>query len=248
MSEPWYVKSFGAAYMDLYAHRTDDEAAAQIKSLVELIDPNFEGPTLDLCCGAGRHLKALRELGMKQLTGLDLSHDLLEAADKSLNDGSGDRVEIIQGDMRKIPQENYYENIFSLFTSFGYFTEDSDNASVIQGIYGALKSGGKFLMDYLNRDYVMANLVKENSVEAKGYTAHNKRWITKDGKRVEKKTVVTMDSGEKHEFNESVRMFSEGEMCAMCNDAGFGDVEVYGGLEKQALDATCTRMIITAVK
>jgi len=248
MSEPWYVKSFGSAYMDLYAHRTDSEAAEQIKAMVELIKPDYGGPTLDLCCGAGRHLKALRDLGMKRLTGLDLSHDLLAAADEALNNSEEDAVEIIQGDMREIPRQNYFENIFSLFTSFGYFTDDSDNAAVINGIYGALRANGKFLMDYLNRDYIIENLVEENSVESKGYTAHNKRWITTDGKRVEKHTLVTMDSGDKHEFNESVRMYSEDEMRVMCKDAGFGKVDVYGGLEKQPLAPNCSRMVITAVK
>lgn len=248
MTEPWYVKSFGAAYLDLYAHRTDAEAAEQIKAMVELIQPEPKGPTLDLCCGAGRHLKALRDLGLKQLTGLDLSHDLLAVADRELNRGDGEIVEIIQGDMREIPRQNYYENIFSLFTSFGYFTDDVDNAEVINGIYRALKANGKFLMDYLNLDYIIANLVAENTVESEGYTAHNKRWMTPDGKRVEKKTVVIMDSGEKHEFNESVRMYSEKEMTAMCENAGFSDISIYGGLEKQSLNADCNRMIITAVK
>jgi len=248
MSEPWYVKSFGAAYMDLYAHRTNSEAAEQIKAMVELIKPDCEGPTLDLCCGAGRHLKALRDLGMKRLTGLDLSHELLAVADEALNNSVEDAVEIVQGDMREIPRQNYYVNIFSLFTSFGYFTDDSDNAAVINGIYGALRPNGKFLMDYLNRDYIIENLVKNNSVESNGYTARNKRWITTDGKRVEKHTVVIMDSGEQHEFNESVRMYSEDEMRTMCKDAGFGGIEVFGGLDKQRLSPNSSRMIITAVK
>ena len=248
MTTPWYVKSFGAAYLDLYAHRSDEEATGQIKAMLDLVKPDFAGPTLDLCCGAGRHLKALRELGMQQLTGIDLSHDLLAVAETELNGGDADSVKIIQGDMRKIPQENYYANIFSLFTSFGYFIDDAENTSVINGIYKSLKSDGYFLMDYLNRDFIIANLVPENTVQSDGYSAHNKRWITADGTRVEKKTVVTMNSGEVHEFNESVRMYSENEMHEMCESAGFQQVKIYGGLVGEALSDDCTRMIITAVK
>ena len=248
MTTPWYVKSFGAAYLELYAHRTDEEAFEQIKDMVALIKPDMDGPTLDLCCGAGRHLKALRRLGMKKLTGLDLSQELLSVAESELNNGSGEIVEIIQGDMRKIPRNNYFANIFSLFTSFGYFTDDTENAAVIDGIYSALKDGGKFLMDYLNREYVIAHLVPENIVEFNGYTAHNIRWITLDGKRVEKKTVVTMDNGEKHLFNESVRMYTETEMVSMCKKAGFREINVYGTAKADPLTSDSPRMIITTIK
>ena len=248
MKEAWYKKSFGAAYLELYSHRTNEEALEQIKGLLNLIDPSMRGPTLDLCCGAGRHLVALRELGMKNLTGLDLSEHLLSVAELELNGADNENVELIQGDMRYIPRKNFYKNIFSLFTSFGYFDSDIENISVINGVYSALKPGGVFLMDYLNRNYIIKNLIADNVVQGDGYTVHNTRWITDDGKRVEKKIVFEMNTGERQEFNESVRMYSENEMIEMCENAGFVGIKMLGGLNKEPLNSNASRMIITATK
>jgi len=83
---PWYKESFGLAYLDLYAHRDDNEAKKDIQTIVKLISPPEDQPLLDLGCGAGRHLCVLRDMGFSQLVGLDLSQELLDVAAKELTD------------------------------------------------------------------------------------------------------------------------------------------------------------------
>lgn len=246
MTKPWYEKSFGSLYLQLYAHRSGEEAQSQIEAMIKLIDPDTSGPLLDLCCGAGRHLAALRSCGFNELVGIDLSEDLLTVAREVTSDFSG--ITIQQGDMREIPYTNHFTTVVSLFTSFGYFSDDEENHRVINSIYRSLKSTGKFLMDYLNRDYVIANLVTEDRKESQGNQFYNRRWITDDGKRVEKETVVTMSTGEEHTFNESVRMYSSVEMMKMLERAGFSQSTIYGTLNGKPLTAECDRMIICAQK
>ena len=67
-------------YLDLYPQRDADEALSDIRGLTELTTLNKDAPLLDLCCGAGRHLCSLHQLGFTQLSGLDLSGELLEVA------------------------------------------------------------------------------------------------------------------------------------------------------------------------
>lgn len=246
MTTPWYEKSFGSLYLQLYAHRSAEEAQKQIESMIKLIEPDTSGPALDLCCGAGRHLPALRSCGFTELVGIDLSEDLLAVA-RETTSSLGDVV-IKQGDMREIPYTNHFSTVVSLFTSFGYFSDDEENYRVIDSIYRSLKTAGKFLMDYLNKDYVIANLVAEDRKESQGNHFHNRRWITDDGKRVEKETVVTMSTGEEHTFNESVRMYSDAEMLMMLERAGFTHSTIYGTLSGESLTSECDRMIICAQK
>lgn len=248
MTVPWYVKSFGRFYLEHYSHRDDDEANREVEELAALLDPDREGPLLDLCCGAGRHLKALRRLGFTSLAGLDLSAHLLKVADEELHSVAGEAVELIQADMRQIPCRSHFATILSLFTSFGYFVADEENAAVVEGVYQALRPGGKFLIDTLNRDCVLASLLPENVMEAEGFTARSRRSITADGRRVEKVTVVQSAKGGEETFKESVRLFGAGEMEAMLSAAGFEDIGIYGALCADPLTTSCERMVVTGVK
>jgi SAM-dependent methyltransferase len=245
MSEPWYIKSFKKEYLELYAHRTEEEAYSQVHDMLELLKPNYEGPTLDLCCGAGRHLKALQQLGMKNLTGIDLSTDLLSEATKILPED----IKLIQSDMREIPFENYFSNIFSMFTSFGYFEDDSENYKVIEGIYKSLKPTGKFLMDFLNEKYVRDNLIPFDSKQKGDLQISNTRTITTDGKRVEKETkVLNSKTDEELILHESVRLFTADELKSIFNRCGFENIKLTGDLEGNPYSHSSPRMIFTMSK
>jgi SAM-dependent methyltransferase len=245
---PWYVSSFGESYLDLYSHRDDVEAEAQVGSILDLLDPLPEGPLLDLCCGAGRHLAALRRAGVKNLVGIDLSADLLRAAKAKLSDPSAEPVELVRCDMRRLPHAGCFAAVLSLFNSFGYFREDPSNEKFILGVQRALRRGGKFLMDYLNRDHVLENLIASDTVSRGDLTARHSRWITGDGKRVEKRTEVSFPGGESRTFVESVRLFSPEEMEGMFRRAGFRRVRFLGGLEGGPFSPTSGNLVIVAEK
>jgi ubiquinone/menaquinone biosynthesis C-methylase UbiE len=252
----WYEKSFGYEYLELYAHRDAAEAQADIQAIIDLLSPPKDEPLLDLCCGACRHLLILREMGFSQLVGLDLSQELLNVAAQTLDiankddDGgqTSNQVQLVQSDMRVIPYENHFATILSLFTSFGYFQEDEENQAVFQAAYRALKPGGRFLIDFVNRDYVIANLVEQDEKVLPNRRIQNVRRLTEGCRRVEKTTTVTTQSGATRAFHESVRLYSQTEMIDMLATAGFADVDCYGSLDKQECGPECKRLIVIAEK
>jgi ubiquinone/menaquinone biosynthesis C-methylase UbiE len=248
---PWYKESFGLAYLDLYAHRDDREAQKDIQTIVKLISPPEDEPLLDLGCGAGRHLCVLRDMGFSQLVGLDLSQELLDVAAKQLADpGIGDsdsRVQLIQADMRAIPQTDYFATVLSLFTSFGYFERDDENENVLAAVHRALKPGGTFLIDYMNRGHVIAHLVAYDEKVLTDRRIKNTRCLTADSRRVEKTTLVIRD-GVEHQFHESVRLYSADEMVDMLEAVGFESIQRYGSLDGEEFTPTSPRLVIVARK
>ena len=250
----WYEDSFGYEYLELYAHRDVAEARADIEAVVRLLDPPRDEPLLDLCCGACRHVLVLREMGFTQLVGLDLSSELLEVAARDLaEDGTQSAqacadVELVRSDMRQIPYENHFTTVLSLFTSFGYFERDEENQAVFEAVYRALRPGGKFLIDYMNRDYVIANLVERDEKVLPDRHIQNVRCLTDECRRVEKTTTVTTKGGQVREFHESVRMYAQSEMVCMLEGAGFTDVTCYGSLDGQACGPDSKRLILIVEK
>ncbi len=247
----WYEDSFGAEYLELYAHRNDEEARADIEAIVGLLDPPRDEPLLDLCCGACRHVLVLRELGFTQIVGLDLSPDLLEVASRRLCEEYGEAcagVELVRSDMREIPYENHFETVLSLFTSFGYFEVDCENQRVFASVYRALCPGGRFLIDYMSRDYVIEHLVERDEQSLPDRHIENVRCLTEGGRRVEKTTTVTTADGRVREFHESVRLYSRDEMVHMLRSEGFEDVLCYGSLDGRSCSADDRRLILVAQK
>ena len=250
----WYEQSFGCEYLELYAHRDAAEARADIEAIVRLLDPPKDEPLLDLCCGACRHMLVLREMGFTQMVGLDLSEELLEVGAAGLqecaglDDLDGDEVCLVHSDMRQIPYENYFATVLSLFTSFGYFERDEQNRSVFESVYRALRPGGQFLIDYLNREQVVANLVEQDERVLAGRRVISVRRLTEDGRRVTKRTRVVTPSGSTREYFESVRMYSEREMVDMLCHAGLSDVQTYGSLTGDPFGPDSKRLIVVCKK
>lgn len=258
----WYESSFGLDYLRLYPHRDLAEARANVGALLEWLPLPTGEPLLDLGCGAGRVLLALREHGFSRLVGLDLSLDLLRicaqelhragVADVSLYEADGqrpeaaaDRVVLVHGDMRHIPYAGYFGTVLSIFTSFGYFESDDENEQVFHAAAGALRPGGTFVLDYLNREQVLAGLVPQDERRlADGSVVRNRRCVTPDGLRVEKRTEVVAADGTRREFLESVRMYGADEVLAMLARAGFVAPRLCGSFAGAEFGPGSERLIV----
>lgn len=242
----WFEETFGRDYLSLYPHRDDAEARCDVDQIVQLIHPPKDRPLLDLGCGSGRHLIAFWETGFRDLAGLDLSDALLQEARARLQIRSIHGVRLIHGDMRKIPPKDRFSTIVSLFTSFGYFRDSTDDLTVLQGAERALHPGGSLLIDTLNRDRVLASIRPEEQRSDGERTLMIRRWVTSDGLRVEKTTRVHRADAPAAVYRESVRLYSASEMRALASQAGFSSIRLYGGLDGQPLAQTSPRMIVHA--
>jgi SAM-dependent methyltransferase len=103
------------------------------------------GKILDAACGKGRHSIYLNSQGYN-VTGIDLSAKSINEASKFENDS----LSFFEHDIRLPFRINYFDSVFNLFTSFGYFQKHVDNMACLSNFFNALKPGGYFLFDFLN--------------------------------------------------------------------------------------------------
>jgi len=214
--QPWFVKAFGADYLKVYAHRDERDAKRAVDCCVAELGLDSRTRTLDLCCGAGRHLKYLLKQGVPSI-GLDLSHDLLAQA---LADGLPEKA-LIQGDARELPfADEGFDRVVNLFTSFGYFDEDAENQRQLNEIARVLKHEGLVLIDHMNPHVVRANLRERSEEERNGAHIVSHRRIDEQKKRVLKQVEITFADGRRLAYEESVRLFDQHEFKAMLDQAG----------------------------
>ena len=199
----WFESWFDSPYYHLlYGDRDEKEADAFIGRLVEFLHPAPGARALDLACGKGRHAIALHRHGL-DVTGIDLSPKSIEAAKQLETDGLSFSVH----DMRHTLTVNYFDLVFNLFTSFGYFTSEHDNDSVMKAVRSALKRNGRFVIDFFNAELVAAQVTKEPScVVEKGGIAFCWEKKIEEGRVV--KTITFTDKGRPFEFTERVQLLT----------------------------------------
>ena len=243
----WYESAFEKNYLERYAHRDQEEAVLDVQRILSLIEIPRTLPLLDLGCGAGRHLLALHAEGFTDLTGIDLSQDLLDVARKKLDDADASGVTLIRSDMREIPANDRFATVLSMFTSFGYFDQDEENRRVFAAVHRALRPNGLLLMDTLNPPQIVAGLVSEEERTEGSQRLLIRRSITPDGKRVEKETLVKSPMAD-FVYRESVRMYSAEEMHERLTESGFRDIRTFGSLGGEVYCAESPRLVLVARK
>lgn len=246
----WYKTAFRYDYLRVYPHRNDEEAHRQVDFLVDNMDIPPSCEVLDLGCGDGRHSLELARRGYR-VTGLDLSEELLERARRRTAEEGLD-ITFIQGDMRDPPGVSAFDLVVNFFTSFGYFQEDGENARVLDAIARSLRPGGRFLMDYLNREYVISTIVPADSRTVEGMEVEQRRWISGDtsetGSHVRiNKQVRIREDGAERSYDESVRMYTLDELGEMMARAGLEIVQAYGDFDGSPVSADLPRNILVGL-
>ena len=215
----WFEEWFGEDYLHIYQHRDETEA----ERAIELIATNLAGrqidTVLDLACGAGRHTRVLRERWWT--VGLDLSLALLRLARRESLEAP-----YVRADMRELPfADESFDLVVNLFTSFGYFEDDSEHVRVLACVSAAMKRGGTLVIDFLNASQVRRDLVPYDERVENGITIEQRRAISPDGRFVEK-TITLPERGK--EYIERVRLLSPRDLRVMLVSAGFAVTKVFG--------------------
>ena len=201
----WYKEWFGQDYLDLYAHRDQAEADTNVDFVLTALGPPPPRAVLDLACGAGRHTEALRRRGYRTL-GVDLSLTLLARRPD---------LPRVRGDMRRLPfADASFDWVLNFFTSFGFFESERENFRVVEEIVRILTPGGRFLIDFLNRDRVLAGLAPRETVEDDGRRVDIERWYDPTARRINKRITVRPAGGPPRTFLESIRAYSSDEVAA----------------------------------
>jgi ubiquinone/menaquinone biosynthesis C-methylase UbiE len=226
---PWYEEVFTRDYLAQYAHRSDEAAAKEVPFVIKTLDVPAGAHVLDLCCGAGRHSRELDKNKLR-VTGFDLSKDLLQDA---IRQTQYDPIAIhyVRGDMRQLPFQNEcFDGVVNLFTSFGYFNAERQNQRVLDEVSRVLKKGAPFLMDYLNSVHTLKTLVKNSERQVGSDRMEERRSYDLKSKRLKKRTKTISERGV-FVRTESVRVYTQAELKAMFRRSGLNVVAVYGDLD-----------------
>jgi SAM-dependent methyltransferase len=251
MGNSWYSEQagfFGPNYIEEFAYVFDPERIKREVDFVEkIINYNHSLKILDLACGNGRHSIELARRGYN-MTGLDLNSFFLEQAAIATKE-AGVTVRWIRSDMRQIPFEGEMDAIVFLFSSFGYLESDRDDQIVLNQIAKALRSGGEFVMDFINREWIMRNYRSNDWRELPNgaIILMQRNFDLATGRNHEKRIRISPD-GKREEVTMVVRMYTVVELIKMCEAAGLQIQDICGGYNIEPLTIESKFIVLRAKK
>jgi SAM-dependent methyltransferase len=143
IAQEWFERWFGEEYKRLYPHRDGEQAALQVGALLEAIQTarasDVSGTSglshalhdiLDIGCGAGRHLSAMRQASLRdEDTHAKASHIIgIDLSPVMLRDARAAGLPVARADMRRLP---FADAAFDLVACF-----------FVPGSGGSRSSGG----------------------------------------------------------------------------------------------------------
>ncbi len=132
----------------------------------------------------------------------------------------------------------------NLFTSFGYFSDD-ENLQVLDHLQDSVVPGGTVVIDVAGKELV-AQHWKGRWWSQAGDTSCS-GGAHRDGRLEPARVTRLVYAGnQRHECRGTQRLFSGGELAALLQEAGFGEVRLYGGFDGAPYDREATRLVAVA--
>ncbi len=244
MQHEWPVAFFDDDYLRIYRPTfTPERTAAEVDFIEQALEVPRGGAVLDLACGYGRHAIALALRGHR-VTGLDFNAHYLDIAAEE-GRAAGAQIEWRQGDMRALPFDREFASVYSFFTSFGYY-DDDENEQVLAGIARALQPGGRFLIEMLNRDWLLTHpqqlvwtqqedgsfLMEETIIELAA-----SRVITRQ-------TLINPTGGPKVNKEYALRAYTCAELTSLLRRHDLHVIATWGGIQREPYSTESRRLAL----
>lgn len=249
----WWEHYFDRYVRDvLFSPERFQEAAERTPALIRWLSLERGDRVLDLACGIGRFALPLARSGI-QVHGVDITRAYLNEAARMAR---SERLPITFTceDMRHLQYHSEFDAVICMFTSFGYFEREEDHLLTLERVAEALKPGGRFLIDVVNRDILIKKfrpqqwsrvgdrlVLQEHELDYE-HSRIRTRWVilplpesSRKGRRAVKKVF-------------SLRLFSPHELSLLIQRAGMEVHRMMSTLDGTPVDPDQPRLIILAKK
>lgn len=186
----------------------DDARTAQEAAFVSHCArlPEFQ-KIADVCCGMGRHARALSARGYS-VVGVERDHDAIAEARKL---GGGPTY--VQADIRDYsPKPGGFDAAIVMSQSFGYF-DATTNLNVLRRLATGVRQGGRVVLDLWSEEFFIAHQGERDIPTSRGLVRESKRV---DGGRLFVRLDYPDDGQDRFEW----QLFSPAQMSAFARSAG----------------------------
>lgn len=222
---PWWESFFSEDYLRTVMPPTPPQVSKQCDFILASLGLERGSTILDVGCGLGLHAVELTVRGYL-VVGLDLSLPMVTRAAEEAQ-YRGLKINFLHADIRQIEFEGAFDAVICLGTTFGFF-DDESNRDVLSRLHGALKPGGKLLLDVVNRDFAIRSQPNLVWFQGDDCVCMEESEFNYSTSRLHVKRTVMQEDGRQSDSEYSIRLYSLHELYALLRQEGFRVLEVSG--------------------
>lgn len=228
----------------MFDSRRWKDASTDVNQIIQMAHPRPSARILDAGCGPGRHSIELARRGFR-VTGVDFQEKYLKTAVSGAAD-LDNPPRFIRADLRDYHPEEPFNGAISMFQSIGYTDDPEDDLAICRGICSSLDSGGWFLMENDGKEAVASGFQERTWFERDGriilleYEAEGAWSILRNHWQFKDR------DGSWHECDFSYRLYSAVELGGLLEDAGFADIEFFGGMDGRPYNHEAINLVALA--
>ena len=142
-----------------------------------------------------------------------------------------------------------FDAIINIFTAFGYLESDAEDQLVLHQVYKALRPGGRFVIELLQRDALLrwfqpfAVSRREDGL----MVVEERRFDQRTGRNAVRVTLIYPD-GRRAELGHEARIYTLTELAGMLRRSALEVQATYGGLDGSPLTLDSRRLVVIAQK
>ena len=237
----WWRHYFDDSYFDLHDPLFQaSRSRAEVGAIREMLALPVGARVLDAPCGWGRHTALLAEASC-DVIGSDLSWELLMHAPRD----TGARY--AAADIRDLPfRDASFDAVLNVYTSLGLFLDDAEDIRALREARRLLKPHGRFLLESMHRDDVIAAYAERDG------------WELPDGTEVRVRRTFDPVSGISHERmrwrrgdkrgekRHALKLRTATEIDQLLRAAGFTAIEYFGDWDAAPLRHDSEHVIAVA--
>jgi len=240
----WTRQYFDEVYLRYFLEKQSEELTDKQVDFIVRFFAN-KSRLLDAGCGIGRHSIKLGERGFDVL-GIDSSPLYVSIAGEKIRERNLSNVKCEVLDLRDMHFENIFNGVLSMWSSFGYF-DDKTNEKILQSFFTALVNGGKLIIDIENRDYILKYFIRETFREKNGvFIMERRRFHPLTSIVTTHRYIVGKDI--RRDYIRHIRIYSATEMVNLFERMGFINIKVFGDYDFSKFSERSKRIIIVGEK
>ena len=246
-NRPWYYDLFDQDWLKTNPSPPLEETEKEVQFILESLGVTQQSRILELGVGDGRHLLEVARRGFS-ITSYEMSLPLLLRA-AEISHRFNIKAKYIQGDYRDLGMDERFDAAYCVGTRFGFHDEES-NERIVSSVCRALRPGGRFLLDVLNRDYLLKDLPARIWRDGEDCLVLEEVEFDYFTSRLISRRTVAFEDGRHTENEISVRVFSLHEIGKLLHRSGFRVLEVSGHSEHRGyfFGNQSTSMVLLAEK
>jgi SAM-dependent methyltransferase len=229
MSEGSLYKNYAKYYDKIYSTKDYESEMKFVKWAIHKHKTNNGNNLLDVACGTGNNTKY--QVDMFNVTGLDISPDMLKIAKKKVPN-----ARFIKGDMKTMALQDRFDVIICMFASIAYNLTYEELQSTLKLFYEHLNKGGIVFFDlHIHEDYFLGDRTWVNTYVDKDLK------LARISQSPQKKDILDLDmvllikDKGKLDFDidqHQIALFDVNKIKNIMQKEGF-KVTVYAGFEKK---------------